>query len=137
MRDASERYPPPRQHPVYDAISSRDGVYHDVVDDATLERMAVDATHLATLRRHGPRSLIIVPVESHGRVVAAVTLAITSRSRRFTPTDYVFVCELGARISAALGALAGPARHGFRSDVAPSPLQAGAKRDSTSEGGRG
>jgi GAF domain-containing protein len=140
VRDASERYPPSRAHPIYDAITSRAGVFHEAVDDATLERMAVDATHLAILRRHGPRSLIIVPLESQGRVMAAVTLSITSRSRRFTSADYIFVCELGLRVSAALTALTGAGAHpreGLRSDVAPSPTRTTIKPGSTLRRGRG
>jgi GAF domain-containing protein len=130
VRDSSERYPLPARHPVYDVIATRAPFFWESVDDGMLERMAVDETHLAILRRYGPRSLIGVPIEGDGRVVAVLTLALTTPSRRFTAAELGFATQLGARATLALDALVGQGRLGLRSDVAPAPRHALPKPDS-------
>lgn len=120
VRDWSQRNPLPPNHPVHEVAASRRPMFCTKVGDAILGNMAADDVHLAVLRRHGPRSFVSVPILEDGLVRAVLTCAFTSPSRRFTPGDFAFLCELGPLVSASLEAVESRGRTSLRSDVAPS-----------------
>ncbi|HMJ33759.1 MAG TPA: SpoIIE family protein phosphatase [Baekduia sp.] len=72
------------------------------VTDEMLAVIARDEEHLAVLRRVGLSSALIVPLEVTGRVIGALTLVLTDRARRFTPSDVALAEELGRRAGAAV-----------------------------------
>lgn len=69
------------------------------IPDEQLEHSAQNAAHLEVLRRLGPLSAIIVPLEARGRTVGAIALATTDDSgRRYGPPDLQLATALASRV---------------------------------------
>ena len=73
------------------------------VDDATLERIAYDADHLAVLRALRPRSFMDVPLVARGHVIGALVFVCDVASgRRYGPADVELAEELARRAALSL-----------------------------------
>jgi PAS domain S-box-containing protein len=89
-----------KRHPVHRVVASGEPVLVEEVGDALLADMTVDEAHLAVLRELGLRSLMIVPLPAHGRILGA--LAFYSATRAFTASDLALATELALRAALAL-----------------------------------
>jgi signal transduction histidine kinase len=90
-------------HPVAKAL--RSGTTHvvDSVDDAFMQSIAQDETHLALLRELAPTSLIIIPLKARGRVLGSLVLATARDSgRRYIDRDVVIAKEVARRAALAV-----------------------------------
>jgi PAS domain S-box-containing protein len=72
------------------------------VDEGQLRTGTPNAEQLRVLLALGPRSSIVVPMMSRGRVFGAVTLAITGNDRRYGPEDFATAEEMGHRAALAI-----------------------------------
>lgn len=71
------------------------------VVDAQLVEAAVDAEHLALLRRVDPSSALTVPLVARGRALGGLTI-LTSGDRRLTAEDLVLMRHLAERAAMAV-----------------------------------
>ncbi len=97
-----KQYAPGPGHPVMDVFASGRPSLVSTVGPGQLAQMATDATHLAVLRRFGPKSLMRLPVTLHGRTAAVITFSIADSPRRLTASDLHFAEQIVARVAAAL-----------------------------------
>jgi hypothetical protein len=97
-----KRYAPRAGHPVMDVFASGRPSLLSTVGPRQLAQMASDATHLAFLRRFGPKSLMRLPVILRGRTAAVMTFSIADSPRRLTTSDLHFAEQIVARVVAAL-----------------------------------
>jgi signal transduction histidine kinase len=90
-------------HPVAKALRSGITQVVDTVDDAFMQSIAQDETHLALLRELSPTSLIIIPLKARGRVLGSLLLA-TARDfgRIYTDRDVVIAKEAARRVALAV-----------------------------------
>jgi PAS domain S-box-containing protein len=72
------------------------------VTPAEIRATAHDERHLWLLERLGPRSWIIVPLIARGRILGALSLALTAEGRRYTPSDLSLAEELAYRAALAI-----------------------------------
>lgn len=72
------------------------------LDDALLQRAAVDGEHLRLLRAVGMRSALAVPMHGGGRIVGAMTLVNAESGRVFTEDDVSFAEQIAARAAVAV-----------------------------------
>jgi PAS domain S-box-containing protein len=82
----------------------RDGtsLFIPAVTDDMLATLAQDDEHLRLLRTIELRSIIIVPITARGRVLGALSLAMTGSERRHTDADLALAEDLGRRAGVAL-----------------------------------
>jgi PAS domain S-box-containing protein len=76
-------------------------VYSDITDEM-LVGAAIDAEHLDMLRHLGMRSVMIVPIQAHGRTLGAITLICAESGRQFTDADLPIAEELARRSALAI-----------------------------------
>lgn len=103
MTQLKRRYAPRAGHPVMEVFASGRPSLVSTVGPRQLEQMASDPTHLAVLRRFGPKSLMRLPVILGGRTAAVMTFSIADSSRRLTGSDLQFAEQIVARVAAAMG----------------------------------
>ena len=72
------------------------------VTDEFLEQVAVDAEHLALLRRMGLRSIMIVPLTARGRTLGAMTFVTSEAGREHDESDLALAEELARRAGLAV-----------------------------------
>jgi PAS domain S-box-containing protein len=72
------------------------------VDADRLAGWARNDEHLSALRGMGIRSLLCVPLATHGRVLGAITMALSGSARKFGPEDVELVMELANRSAIAV-----------------------------------
>lgn len=72
------------------------------IEDDLLARVARDAEHLRRLRELGMCSAMIVPMESRGKVVGAITFVSAESARHYGQRDLAFAQELGRRSANAV-----------------------------------
>lgn len=65
------------------------------------ERLALDAEHLAQLRRLGHRSVMAAPLLVHGEVLGVLALYQGPSQRRFGPRELAWMQDLAARAASA------------------------------------
>jgi PAS domain S-box-containing protein len=102
--EAGQRYAPQPDdaHGVGHVIRSGEPVLVPEVTDAMLVAEARDADHLALLRQLGLRSVMIVPLVTHGRTLGAVTFVAAESGRRYEGTDLALAEELARRAALAM-----------------------------------
>ncbi len=103
-REVGERYPidPSDLGGVPNVIrTGKSELYSEITDDM-LVAVAKDAEHLALLRSLGMRSVMIVPMQAHGRTVGALTLVGAESERQFTEQDLPIAEELARRSALAI-----------------------------------
>lgn len=94
----------PEQHPVVRVVQTGESVIVEHVGDEEIDRIAHDAEHLAGLRRMELSSYIVVPLQTHGKIQGAITLAYGHSGRRYTAADVRIAEELARRTAVALDA---------------------------------
>jgi PAS domain S-box-containing protein len=72
------------------------------VDDAELQRIALDPAHLATMGAHDIRSLMMLPLKARGRILGAIVFAISGGLRRYGEADRPWAAEAAQRIALSL-----------------------------------
>jgi hypothetical protein len=102
MTQMKRQYAPGAGHPVMEVFASGRPSLVSAVGPRQLAQMASDPTHLAVLRRFGPKSLMRLPVILRGRTAAVMTFSIADSSRRLTTSDLHFAEQIVARVTAAL-----------------------------------
>ena len=98
------RYPTPLDAPTGLPLVLRTGVteFYPEVTDEQITGSAVDADHLALLRKLELHSVIIVPLVARGRIFGALTLIGAESGRRFTPDDLEVAEQLARRAALAV-----------------------------------
>jgi PAS domain S-box-containing protein len=103
-REIVERYPSDPNAPSgVSAVlrSGRSELYPDISDEM-VATVAQDENHLALLRAVGMRSVMIVPIQAHGRTMGALTLIGAESGRQFTAQDLPIAEELARRSALAI-----------------------------------
>ncbi|QYG92596.1 SpoIIE family protein phosphatase [Iamia sp. SCSIO 61187] len=120
LRDMAVVHIDPRKAPLVAEIKERrrqaggDGIWsvrramrtgrseriEDITDD-DLAGVAVDDDHLATLRALGPRSALVAPLVSRGRVLGGITL-VTTGSRPYDADDQNLLENIASRAATAI-----------------------------------
>ena len=72
------------------------------VPPSALEAAAQDAENLRLLRELGPRSAVVVPLRTHGRMLGAVSLVSAESGRVFDEQDLDTAEQLASRCAAAV-----------------------------------
>jgi len=73
------------------------------ITDAMLQAAAKNETELALLRSVGYRSVMIVPLQTHGRTLGAITFVASEQDHHFDIADLAMAEELARRAAAAIG----------------------------------
>ncbi|HEX2079896.1 MAG TPA: ATP-binding protein [Longimicrobium sp.] len=105
LADALRPFPPDRrspEHPSLRALRTGEAQLVPQVDDAYLRTMAVNAAHLAVLRRLRPASLLVVPMVARGRTVGVIALCLAESGRRYGPAELPLAEEVGRRAALAV-----------------------------------
>jgi len=79
-----------------EALRAGRPVLQEVVEDADLERIAVDEHHLRHMRALSIRSSLIVPLSSPRRAIGTITLVHAESGRRYGPEDVTMAEALAA-----------------------------------------
>lgn len=120
MRPMAVVHIDPRQVPLVDEMRVRrrdaggDGIWSvrramrtgrservEDITDADLEAVAVDEEHLAVLTALGPRSALVAPLVSRGRVLGGITL-VTTGSRSYDADDQNLLENIASRAATAI-----------------------------------
>ena len=83
--------------PVRQVLDSGEPLIVPNIDEDRLAAAAQSDEHLAELHKLNPRSLIIVPMLAHGRVVGSIALVTSETRRRYTGEDLPLVMALASR----------------------------------------
>ncbi|HYJ80541.1 MAG TPA: GAF domain-containing sensor histidine kinase [Longimicrobiaceae bacterium] len=92
----------PAQHPVLQVVRSGMPALVANVDDELLEKLAHDEEHRWRFRLIALRSFIIVPLMARGRVLGAITLALSESGRRYGAADLSHAEEVARRAAIAI-----------------------------------
>ncbi len=100
-----ERYPIDPNAAVGAPNVIRTGIseFYPVITDATLEAAANTEEELRLLHSVGYRSVMIVPLATHGATIGAITFVLTESERHFEQSDLAMAEELARRAAAAIG----------------------------------
>ncbi len=101
LRSFETRFPrnEERQNSVLDTIKSQKPVFIPRVDQSHLDRIATSPEHMQELRSLNIRSIMIIPISSHGRGVGAMTLAYAESGRTYDENDLEFFQEFCYHLS--------------------------------------
>jgi serine phosphatase RsbU (regulator of sigma subunit) len=72
------------------------------IPDELLAESAVDEEHLRLIRELGLRSAMVVPLQTRGRVLGALTLVATAPDQRFDEDDLALAGDLARRAAMAI-----------------------------------
>jgi PAS domain S-box-containing protein len=75
---------------------------YPIITDEQLVASARDAEHLRILRELGLKSAIVVPLETHGRILGAITFVSAESGRIYRATDQILAEELARRAALAI-----------------------------------
>ncbi|HYC91199.1 MAG TPA: ATP-binding protein [Thermoanaerobaculia bacterium] len=99
----NERWPAPAESdPVVAALRSGEPQLVPHVTDDDLAAIARDEAHLRQLRKAGMKSLLVVPMHAHGRVVGAISLIGCDPRPGYTAEDLPVVTLLASRAGAMI-----------------------------------
>lgn len=104
VEELTRRYAPPADAPYgYPRVlgTGRPDLIPEIPDEL-LAAVAVDAEHLALLRRVGLRSQMCVPLVARGRAIGALTLVSAAAGRRYDADDLALADELARRAAVAI-----------------------------------
>lgn len=103
LLDRLERYGDlPCSHPALEALTAGRSILVSDITPETLRGAAEDEEHLDLLRQLRFRTLMLVPLRSHGRTVGVLTLAGRDRPS-YTTSDLALAEELAIRVAGAVG----------------------------------
>lgn len=89
-------------YPARSVFENGQAALKERITPTSLEKMAVDPTHLQMLQELNPQSYIIVPLRSPERMLGTLTLVTTKPGRYFDSNDLALVDDLGRRSALAL-----------------------------------
>jgi PAS domain S-box-containing protein len=93
-----ERWPDAAERdPVRRVLESGEPVIVPSVTEETLAEFARSDEHLAELRKLGIRSMLIVPMVTHGRVVGSIALVASETRPQYTADDLPLALDLASR----------------------------------------
>lgn len=100
-----ERYPIDPNAPAGapNVIRTGQSEFYPIITDETLEAAANTEEELQLLHSVGYRSVMVVPLESHGATIGAITFVLTESERHFDQSDLSMAEELARRAAAAIG----------------------------------
>ena len=90
------------RHPVLRVVRTGSPVLVPVFDEAEQDRIGLSEAHRAGLRTLGLCSYIVLPLNTRGRTLGAMTLAAAESGRRYTAADLVLAEELARRAAQAM-----------------------------------
>jgi signal transduction histidine kinase len=102
--DAVRRFPIDlrRPHLTSSVLETKQPLFITDVTTEYLSSIAQGEEHLRALKALDAKSLIVVPLIAHGRMLGALVLVRTSSSDRYQPEDLSLVMEVGARAALAV-----------------------------------
>jgi signal transduction histidine kinase/DNA-binding response OmpR family regulator len=102
--EISQRYPfdPESPYGVPNVLRLRRSELCAEVSDELRIAAARDPQHLELLRTLGLTSFISVPLKARGRILGALTIAMSESDRRYEPADLPLAEDLAHRIAAAI-----------------------------------
>ena len=103
-RDLRERIPPKLSDEtgVGAVIRSGEPQLHSELSPEMLEAQATDPLQQEVIRRLSPRSVILAPLITQGKVLGAMTLIESESDRRYTAEDLALVEDLARRAATAI-----------------------------------
>jgi PAS domain-containing protein len=101
-REMQQRYPPQPDSVTFQVVASGESRVFADIPDEMLVAGAVDAQHLAIIRRLGMRSAMVVPMRLRERVLGAITFVSAESGRRFGASDVALAEDLALRAAAAI-----------------------------------
>lgn len=90
------------RHPVLRVVRTGCPVLVPVFDEAEQDRIGLSEAHRTGLRTLGLCSYIVLPMNTGGRTLGAMTLATAESGRRYTAADLVLAEELARRAAQAM-----------------------------------
>jgi signal transduction histidine kinase/DNA-binding response OmpR family regulator len=102
--ESRRRYPfdPEAPHGAPQVLRTRRPELCAELTDELLIASAHDPQHLELLRALGLTSFICVPLEARGRILGAITIAMSESGRRYDKTDLPLAEDLAHRVAAAI-----------------------------------
>jgi PAS domain S-box-containing protein len=103
-REVAERFPMDASAPtgVPNVVRTGKSELYPEITDEMLVASAQDPEYLALLRTVGMRSVMIIPMQAHGRTLGALTLIGAESGRSFTEADLPVAEELARRSALAI-----------------------------------
>lgn len=92
----------PQGSVMHHVLQSGVGQLYADVDDALLQRFAIDDEHLRRVRQLEYRSVIVVPLVTQGQSIGLIMMGTAESGRRYEPLDLGLAEELAQRGAVAL-----------------------------------
>lgn len=102
IRDLERRYPATPGHLVAEPVRTKRPILLPEVPASLLESLAEDQEHLQLLREIGFRSVMVVPLIAHERLLGAIALGTAESGRIYGEDDLGFTEDLARRASIAI-----------------------------------
>jgi signal transduction histidine kinase len=104
LRQLQQRYPPDPQgrQPVSEVLRTRQSVLLADIGEQYLQETSRDDAHLAMRRAIGFRSVMVVPLRAHDRLLGALTFARGSSRQPFEAEDLALAEELARHCALAM-----------------------------------
>jgi PAS domain S-box-containing protein len=93
---------PEDPHGVWKVLKTGEAEVRTEITAEELSAVARDEEHLRLLRELDPRSLMIVPLTAHGRVLGAISFIRSGSDRRYSQADLELAQELARRSALAI-----------------------------------
>ena len=87
---------------IYDAIKNKKSILYSKVTSEMLKRSTVNKEHFDLLMQIGLKSVLIVPIISHEKVLGVISLIRSETETSFTQGDLLFTEELASRAASAI-----------------------------------
>nr|WP_066425781.1 PAS domain S-box protein [Anabaena sp. 4-3] len=104
IAEIQQRYPAgsDSNHPFHPTLLEGKSVFYPELPDSTLVAMAQDETHLQLLQSLGMRSLMVVPLYSHGQIFGVISFVTADSGRKFPTTDLALAEDIARRAATAI-----------------------------------
>jgi serine phosphatase RsbU (regulator of sigma subunit) len=98
----TRRIQPGASQAIAEVVATGERRYYTDMGDPAMREIAIDAGHLEVVREVRPRSTLIVPLQSRGRTIGALTLVSLENDDRYGEGEVAMAEELAQRAAAAL-----------------------------------
>jgi PAS domain S-box-containing protein len=92
----------PERRPVLRVVRTGEPVLVPDFTPEIFDRLAFDEEHRRRFARNGLRSFLIVPLTARGRILGAITLAMSDSGRRYAPADLQVAQDMARRAALAI-----------------------------------